>query len=70
MRIRNLGTLATRADLEDLAAYRAAELARHAASKGQFDSAETLWRLARRSRVECLKFRALAVAQKVEGWRT
>ena len=62
-------TLAKRADLEDRAAERAADVARQAEALGHFDGAETLWRTARRCRVESLKLRALAVAGKAQDWR-
>ena len=65
----NPKTLTTRADLEDRAADRAADIARHAEALGHFDGAETLWRTARRCRVESLKLRALAAAREVRGWR-
>ena len=57
-------TLMERAELEDLAAARAAEVARRAEAAGYFDGADTLWWAARRVRVQSLKLRALAEAAK------
>jgi hypothetical protein len=66
MRTRNdLRTLAERADLEDEAAERAAMIARHAERQGYLNGADMLWKIADRCRIDGLKLRALAEAQRV-----
>jgi len=66
---RDQGTFAERADLEDLAAERAASIARYAAAEGYIEGADMFQNIGRRCRVEALKLRALAAAKTVQGWR-
>ena len=66
MKMRKPPTL-EQAALEELAAERAAEIARHAEAAGHIGGAETLWRLARRCRVQVLLLRAQAGARRVGG---
>ena len=65
MRVPEPTTLAKRADLDEMAAESAAAIARYAESWGHFKGADTLRRLARRCRVEALKLRARAEADRV-----
>ena len=52
-------TLVKRTVLQDRVAERAAEIARHADEIGDADTADILWRVVRRSRVQTLKLRVV-----------
>ena len=65
----NPRTLAERADLQDLVAERAADVARYAEAEGYLTGADIYWKLAQRCRVKSLKLRALSTAREVRGWR-